>query len=799
MKKSLAKQISGILLATSMAMQAYNAGAAASAPTISKAPTNAWVGLGSNYTFSVTAGGTNLSYQWFTNTVAVSNATDATLLVTSPTQAQNTNTYFVVVTNGAGAVTSSPVTLTVQQPVAITGITDTASSSNVASGSTWSIGVACTGDSLAYVWTKGNVAVSAGDITSTTNGTTNSISAVAVTDSGTYTCKITNHISSATTNFALDVIAAPVITSKLAATNVVALSSNVTLSVTASGSFLTYYWSNNAVAVPSSNTNKLVLPGTYANAGHYEVLVSNIAGVVSNTSTVIVQAAPSFLLQPIGSTNSQSATAPIVLTALAAGDSNGFVWTVGGKVVTNGSGNITITNHFVTTNADYLLVPSLSGSITNNTNVYLSYLTITGAKASNSGVYQVAVSNAVTTLKSTNVNVLIVAPGTVTPSEAGVAVLEGASATLKFTVTGSGPFTNALWFSNACLTSVTNTTITNTISSMTLSNVGAYWLIATNFGGVASNKITVSYIADTNPPAVSLSGLAKVYTTNTGIIVKGSATDNVAVSNVQYAINGGSWTSASTNSSTNWKNFTFTVSLNSTAGTNNVLLVKAEDINGNVSKTLTNYVTYAPFYTMTVTSNGDGIVKGTWTTNGVQWGQTYTATAVPAGFNLFTHWTVTPSIGSASNVSTTAWKFTPTCNLTLAATFVTNNFVNAGGTYNGVFSTNASGNTLTNLDGAGYISLTLSSNLAYSGKLHIGGVTMPMSGSFAYGGYLNTNLTNGELTATVDLTNDFASNFINGVVTCGHLHGHQSGSRSGHVWQEQPGDQCWKLYHDILL
>jgi hypothetical protein len=85
-------------------------------PSIITAPTNQAVALGSNATFSVTAGGGGLSFQWSFNSNAVINGVitnSFTNLVTSSvltlTNVQTTNlgTYSVLITNLAGAVTTN--------------------------------------------------------------------------------------------------------------------------------------------------------------------------------------------------------------------------------------------------------------------------------------------------------------------------------------------------------------------------------------------------------------------------------------------------------------------------------------------------------------------------------------------------------------------------------------------------------------------------------------------------------------------------------------------------------------------
>ena len=80
---------------------------AGTAPFISSQPTDQTLSVGGIANFTVTAGGTApLAYQWYFNGANIAGATNP-LLVLGNVQLTNTGTYYVVVTNLAGSVTSS--------------------------------------------------------------------------------------------------------------------------------------------------------------------------------------------------------------------------------------------------------------------------------------------------------------------------------------------------------------------------------------------------------------------------------------------------------------------------------------------------------------------------------------------------------------------------------------------------------------------------------------------------------------------------------------------------------------------
>lgn len=84
------------------------------APVITGQPQNANVLVGGSASFTVTATGTGLGYQWKKGGVAISGATSATLALSGLTLGDNNTTYSATVTNLGGSVDSSAATLKVR-------------------------------------------------------------------------------------------------------------------------------------------------------------------------------------------------------------------------------------------------------------------------------------------------------------------------------------------------------------------------------------------------------------------------------------------------------------------------------------------------------------------------------------------------------------------------------------------------------------------------------------------------------------------------------------------------------------
>jgi len=87
----------------------------AAPPGIVQPPKSLVALAGQNITFSATATGSGLGYQWFFNNVGLS-AVSVPALSLINLSATNTGNYFIVVTNSVGTVTSSVATLTVVNP-----------------------------------------------------------------------------------------------------------------------------------------------------------------------------------------------------------------------------------------------------------------------------------------------------------------------------------------------------------------------------------------------------------------------------------------------------------------------------------------------------------------------------------------------------------------------------------------------------------------------------------------------------------------------------------------------------------
>ena len=279
-------------------------------PSITDQPTNLSVLSGSNASFHVTASGSvPLSYQWQFAGTNLPGATTTTLQMNN-TQPAQAGAYRVIVTNTAGAVTSAVATLTVLVPPSITGQPTNLS---VLSGSNATFTVTASGSaSLAYQWQFAGTNLS-GETTTALQFTN-----VQPVQAGDYSVIVTNAAGAVTSAVAtLTVLVPPSITDQ--PTNLSVISgSDATFTVTASGSAsLTYQWQFAGTNLSGETTTTLQLTNVQpAQAGDYNVIVTNSAGAVTSTvATLTLLMPPSITLQPTNLTVMPGSNAAFNVTA----------------------------------------------------------------------------------------------------------------------------------------------------------------------------------------------------------------------------------------------------------------------------------------------------------------------------------------------------------------------------------------------------------------------------------------------------------------------------------------------------
>jgi hypothetical protein len=282
------------------------------APTIAQHPTNRTTDAGWGVWLHVLATGTSLSYQWqqswmpnsdwlnLTNNSTYQDVTTDTLKVTSPSMSMNGLYYRCVVSNSAGTVMSNSALLTVQT---VFGITQQPQNLTVAAGASGAFVASAIGDPApSYWWQRwdgtgwrdyGFDSHYSGVTTSTL---TVSNAEMAMTGAR-FRCFVNSGSRSVTSTEVtltvdsgpppppLPVIAGQPQSQTAAVGNTIALFVNVT-----SSSSVTYQWTKDGEILSGQTMPTLALLNvTAADAGGYNVVVTNNAGsVTSATAHVIV-------------------------------------------------------------------------------------------------------------------------------------------------------------------------------------------------------------------------------------------------------------------------------------------------------------------------------------------------------------------------------------------------------------------------------------------------------------------------------------------------------------------------------
>ena len=297
--------------------------------TITAEPTSQTVCAGATATFSLTASGASLSYQWQKNTGSWTNLSDSgdisgstsNMLEIANTESSDAGSYRCLVSGQCKKDTSVIVSLTVQEAPQVT---SHPSDSTICIGANASFSIAATGDGLIYQWQvdvgSGWVDIVAAGTNPTYAGwTTDTLSVngvVAGNDGYRYRCRVTGTCTpSVTSNIATLTVNTPPSISVHPVDNTICSGQNTSFTVTASGTGLNYQWQVNIGSGWNNITEEGSLPtyGGYTtatlkltgvalfnNGYRYRVVVSGSCtpSTTSNAATLYVGASPTIDVQP---------------------------------------------------------------------------------------------------------------------------------------------------------------------------------------------------------------------------------------------------------------------------------------------------------------------------------------------------------------------------------------------------------------------------------------------------------------------------------------------------------------------
>ncbi len=442
-------------------------------PAILAQPVSVVTNSGFRVTFGVSAAGASpLVIRWWKVLAAPTNSIAGTsnLLVFNSVNTNNAGSYFAVVTNAYGAVTSALVSLTVNVKPTIT-----SQPVNVVTnpGGTAVFTVQAAGTApLGYRWLF--------NTNTLVGGNTNQLvlDAITTNNAGTYRVIVTNMAGAATSSIVVltvldDTPVAPSILTQPQSQSVL-IGGAATFFAGAGGTMpMWYQWRFNAADIPgATNASIFIAPAQLADAGGYSVVVTNIAGAVTSAvATLTVFQPPTIIAQPVGVATNAGSRVVLAIGVTGTTPLNYRWW-----------------KKLLTTN-------TLAG--------FSNQLVFNSVTASNAGDYFVVVTNLAGAATSQVATVTVLTKPAFVSHPASVVTNEGASATFIASVTGSAPFTFQ-WWSNGTNPVGGNYAVL-TLADLTTNQSGAYHLVVTNAAGAATSAVATLTVLSTNivtPPLI---------------------------------------------------------------------------------------------------------------------------------------------------------------------------------------------------------------------------------------------------------------------------------------------------------
>ena len=429
------------------------------APSFTSQPNSETVVVGGSVTLTATASGSPApAYQWRRNSANIAGATSSSYVIIAVT-AVNGGTYDVVASNAAGSASSNPVILTVNVPP---GITSQPQNIAVTAGQSATFSVVATGSPVpTYQWRKDGATLSAATNASLT------VSGTQPGDAGSYDVIVTNVVGSLTsTSATLTVNIPPAIAQHPVGITVVA-GQLANFTVVGTGSPApTYQWRKGGSVLAGATNAALAIANVQpADAGSYDVIVSNPAGAIISGAAVLtvhvpaaITAQPTNLVVVIGG--------PGVFTVGATGTpAPTFQWRKAGTVIEGATG---------------------------------STLTLPSVKATDGDSYDVIVSNIAGSVTSNAVTLVVHIPPAIVTQPTSVSVITGSPASFTTVVTGTPTPTFQWRKEGVVISGATAATLTFPIARP--ADEGNYDAVVTNAAGAVTTS-TVTLTVNV-PPAI---------------------------------------------------------------------------------------------------------------------------------------------------------------------------------------------------------------------------------------------------------------------------------------------------------
>jgi len=269
-----------------------------SAPQIALQPASRTNNAGTVAEFRITTSGTQRTYQWFRGGEALTNGlkyagaesnpdVSVSTLYVSNVLGDDAGSFFCVVTNSVGAVTSSVVWLAVVDPV----ITNSPASIVTNLGQPVSFTVAAAGTPpLAYQWFKDGVALAEGGSLTGTTGAALTVNAAQLADAGTYQVIVSNSFGTATSSVATLTVGNPILVHAPVSRTVNVGQTATFMTVVRGSPPLAYQWFRDGSPVPAAEGDSFSVTNAQpADSGSlWHVVVTNASGAVTTSPVHLV-------------------------------------------------------------------------------------------------------------------------------------------------------------------------------------------------------------------------------------------------------------------------------------------------------------------------------------------------------------------------------------------------------------------------------------------------------------------------------------------------------------------------------
>jgi hypothetical protein len=446
-------------------------------PNITAQPISGSACVGSSAVFNIAAVGTQpLNYQWYFASLPVTGANSSTYLIGN-VASLNSGSYYATVSNSCGTLTTNAASLTVKNLVTIS--TQSANLTKcVGTSAQFSVTANGTGP-ISYQWYKNGVAIT-GAVSSTFE-----ILSVSNINQGDYYCIVSNSCNSVQSSIkTLTVNQSPLI-STITSDTTLCSGSNLSLSITASGTAPLYYqWYKGSTAISGAvNASLPLYQISTSDAGQYHCVITNSCGTISSSNINVT-----VKTMPIISSISQNTTACkntlVSFNASATGSSPlSYQWY-------NSSGAITSANSAI--------------------------YNINSVLTSNAGNYYLVVSNSCGSINSNNISLEVNEPPLITSQSTSATKCVGSAFSFSVSATGSIPLNYQWYNSDGAIIGATSSLYL--INSVDTGDADSYYCIVSNSCGNATstNKVLIiqkspNFVSQSNG-AVKCEGNSMLFT-----------------------------------------------------------------------------------------------------------------------------------------------------------------------------------------------------------------------------------------------------------------------------------------------